>query len=280
MTSTPDTQRSEWAELGEENREIWNTNAWYWDERMGDGNDFQTELVAPATERLLRLQPDELILEAACGNGAMARRLADLGARVIAFDTAPDMIRRAEARGRGPQDRIDFRVLDAADHEALLGLGEGRFDAVICNMAIMDMAQIDPLFSAIPRLLRKGGRFVFTLCHPCFNSTGISKLLEEQEIEGRLVDSLSVRVHRYKGAGPELGLAMIGQPRPQYYFNRTLEQVCNACFRAGMSIDGLEEPAFETHHRDRLSLSWTSFSLIPPVLAVRARPPTEFADRA
>jgi SAM-dependent methyltransferase len=39
----------------------------------------------------------------------------------------------------------------------------------------MDMAQIDPLFRALARLVRPGGRFVFVLCHPCFNQGGAFK---------------------------------------------------------------------------------------------------------
>ncbi len=38
-------------------------------------------------------------------------------------------------------------------------------------MALMDMADIEPLFSALRELLKPGGRFVFTVCHPAFNST-------------------------------------------------------------------------------------------------------------
>jgi hypothetical protein len=48
-------------DLGQEVRNIWNQNAGFWDDYMGEGNDFYHLLVSPSAERLLELQPDELV---------------------------------------------------------------------------------------------------------------------------------------------------------------------------------------------------------------------------
>lgn len=53
---------------------------------------------------------------------------------------------------------IEYHVLDATDEEGLMALGEGRFDAAVANMALMDITVIKPLFAALHRLLRPGGR--------------------------------------------------------------------------------------------------------------------------
>lgn len=75
---------------------IWNANAAYWDNRMGDtGNDFVNELIRPAVTHLLAPQPSERVLDIACGNGLYPRRLAALGAEVVAFDFAQSMIDHA-----------------------------------------------------------------------------------------------------------------------------------------------------------------------------------------
>ena len=63
----------------------WDRNAAFWDARMGEGNDFVRTLLAPATDRLLELRPGERVLDAACGNGLYARRLAAAGAEVTAL---------------------------------------------------------------------------------------------------------------------------------------------------------------------------------------------------
>ena len=37
-------------------RRVWDCNAGYWDEKMGEGNDFVNILIWPAVERLLKLE--------------------------------------------------------------------------------------------------------------------------------------------------------------------------------------------------------------------------------
>jgi 2-polyprenyl-3-methyl-5-hydroxy-6-metoxy-1,4-benzoquinol methylase len=260
-------------DLNAETRTIWDRNAAFWDERMTDGNDFQKVLVGPATERLLSVRPDELILEIACGNGVMARRLAELGARVVATDFAPDMIERARARG-DLGGSIEYRIVDATKRAELLELGAGRFDGVVCGMALMDMAEIDPLMEAIPALLKPAGRFVFSLTHPCFNSSGCTRMVEETD-DGDIRTVHAVKVWKYRTLGAAKGLAMRGQPVPQYYFNRTLAELFGSCFRAGMVVDGVEEPAFPPRTDSPAFIHWNLFAEIPPVLAVRARPATK-----
>lgn len=252
----------------EETRDAWNENAAYWDETMGEGNDFVNLLEWPAIERLLQLQPGEQVLDAACGNGLTSRRMAALGARVTAFDFAPQMIARAQAHDPG---QIDYRVLDGCDEAALLTLGEGRFDAALCNMALMDMAEIQPLMNAVARLLRPGGRFVYTLMHPCFNGARMDHVAELIEQDSGVEMIYAVKVARYLTPTTEHGRALAAQPSPQLYFFRPLQSLFAAGFAAGLVIDGLEEPAFPPDHpAGRNPLGWSGkFSEIPPVLAVR-----------
>jgi 2-polyprenyl-3-methyl-5-hydroxy-6-metoxy-1,4-benzoquinol methylase len=261
--------------LNDEVREIWNTNAVFWDDKMREGNDFHRLLVGPATERLLQIQPGESVLEIACGNGQLARRLAELGTTVLATDLSATFIERAQTRTAERPDltgKIDFRVVDATDETALLALGEGQFDAIACGMAIMDMVEIDPMLRAVARLLKPEGRFVFTLAHPCFNHSAIRFSMEEEDVAGELVETLAIKVLKYRGVGVTKGLGILGQPRPHYYFQRTLAELFGACFAAGLILDGLEEPAFEpgTAEASR-PFSWVNYSEIPPVLAARLR---------
>jgi 2-polyprenyl-3-methyl-5-hydroxy-6-metoxy-1,4-benzoquinol methylase len=149
-------------------KDAWNRNEEFWNERMGEGNDFFNVLLWPAVEKLLKPQPGERLLDVACGNGLTSRRLATAKARVIAFDVSTAMI--AIAAGHPLPFNIDYRVVNATDREALLGLGAGAFDGALCNMALMDMAEIEPMMTALAMLLKPGGRFVFSVLHPCFNN--------------------------------------------------------------------------------------------------------------
>ncbi len=257
--------------LNQETREAWNENAAFWDQKMGEGNSFQRNLIGPASERLLELKPDEWVLEIACGNGVFARRLAQLGARVVATDFAEKMLERARARPSAYADRIEYRQIDATDEAQLLALGERRFDAAVCNMGIMDMAAIEPLFSALSQLLKPGGRFVFSVAHPCFNTTGCKKVVEEEDREGEIVVTRAIHVSRYRTLRPAQGLAIVGQPKKQYYFDRTLSELFNTCFRAGFVMDALAEPTFPDSVSSNNPISWENFKEIPPVLVVRLR---------
>jgi len=226
----------------DETRETWNVNAAFWDERMGEGNSFVNMLCWPAMQPLLNIQAGQRVLDIACGNGLTSRRLAALGAQVTAFDFAAEMI--ALARQRGDDDRIDYRVIDATNEEALLALGEHTFDAALCNMALFDMADVQPLFRALPRLLKRGGCFVFSIIHPSFNNPHIAKVAEEADIEGNINTTYSIKVYKYKSASAAHGVAMRDQPRAQLYFHRPLEMMLGYGFDNGLVLDARREPAF------------------------------------
>ncbi len=255
-------------------RAAWDANAAFWDERMGEGNTFHRHLVGPAAERLLDLQPGERVVEFACGNGQFSRRMADLGATVVATELSERMVERATARTVGrPEigERITFSQLDATDPAALAALPGAPFDAAVCNMAIMDMVAVEPLFRAMSQLLRPGGRLVFTIMHPVLNNPGgVSLCAEESDVGGDLVTEYSLRVRRYRTTGATRGLAMVGQPVAQWYVHRTLADLLGAAFAAGLVMDGIEEPYLPPDPAAR-TLSWSRFREIPPVLGVRLR---------
>src|SRR5450759_4989842 len=128
-------EMSEEKTIHREVQEIWERNAAFWDEYMGEGGAFQRVLIGPTTDRLLDLKPGERVLDIACGNGAFARRMAALGARVVACDFAPTFIERAQARTTEHADRIEYRVIDTTDAAQLVALRKQSFDAAVCTMA-------------------------------------------------------------------------------------------------------------------------------------------------
>lgn len=260
-------------DIQRETQDIWNQNAAFWDERGGDnGLIMQRTLIAPATERLLDLKPTERVIDIACGNGAFARRMTQLGAQVVACDVAENFIQRARARTTENMDRIEYRIIDATNQTALLALGEQSFDAAVCTMAVMDMPEIDPMFSAVRQLLKPNGRFVFSTVHPCFNSgQGMKRVIEEEDKNGSIVDVYAIKISNYASPTTYKGLGIVGQPVPQYYFHRSISDLFGACFRAGFAIDALEEPTFDATANPNRPFSWENFHEIPPVLIARLR---------
>jgi SAM-dependent methyltransferase len=156
-------------------------------------------------------------------------------------------------------------------HQELLALGaEGSFDVVVSNMAIMDMASIEPMTSASSRLLRPGGRFVFSTLHPAFNSgeTVPTAELVYRDADWRSV--YSVKVSSYGGVAAMKGTAIQGQPVEQWYFHRPLAEILRPFFDHGFVLDGLEEPLLDPSDHTPGSPSHV-FTEIPGVLVARLR---------
>lgn len=254
-------------------RRIWDAKAAYWDERMADGNLFQNELIGPAVDRLLDIQTDQLVLEVGCGNGVASRRLARLGARVVSVDTSVEFLELARKRAPELADRIDYRFVDATDEAGLLALGEGRFNAILANMVLMDMPVIDPLLRAAARLLAPGGRFVFSIQHPAFNSNAVGLTAETRtQADGQELSAHAVKITDYLYVPAGKGTGMPGETVAHWYFHRPLHQLFGAFFAAGFVLDGLEEPGFTSAATDDWRISWLNMPGIPPVLVARFIP--------
>jgi SAM-dependent methyltransferase len=210
------------------------------------------------------------ILDIACGNGLTSRRLAALGAKVIAFDFAENLIEKAKAR-ENPNSHIEYRIIDATNEGQLISLGEGQFDSALSNMALFDMADIETLFRTLPRLLKPNGIFVFSLTHPCFNNSSSVHVMEEFD-DGQIKTVYSVKISRYMTPYHAQGLALRNQPKPQMYFERPLQYYLNLGFQNGFVLDGFEERAFPPDHPQTAPLGWGGkFSEIPPAVIIRLR---------
>ena len=297
---------SDWPELAGEAQKRWNRNAAFWDDYMGEqSNDFHNLLVRPAMERLLAVEPGDSVLDIACGNGNFSRFLAGLGARVTAIDGSSGMIERARARSEGdsegdsegPADgasgndtagdtsdgvsgndtagdaasRIDYRVIDVTDTKALEELGPDTFDAAVSNMAVMDMAEVGPMFGAVHGLLKPGGVFVFSLTHPCFQAPYAVRYAEQVDQDGRMTRKAGIKIERYQTPQPYEGLAIVGQPVPSLIFHRPLSVLLTMCFEAGFVLDGIEERVFDDSVEADRELSWANFRETPPMMALRLR---------
>lgn len=259
-------------------RRVWNSNASYWDARMGEGNEFHLRLLMPVLNRLLRLRVGERVLEIACGNGQLARWMARQGVDVVATDLSDRLIELAKTRTVAERDRIDYRTVDASDEAALRDLGTGRYDAAVCNMALMDMPAIDPLARALPSLLKPGGRFVFSTTHPCLNRADMSRVARWSDEGGVVRETVGMEIHQYLTPRAVQGLAMIGQPLAQTYFERPLSLLLGPFLKAGLLVDALEEPAFPSDSDSSPPspepwFSWSkSLREIPPALVIRMSP--------
>ena len=105
----------------EESKKIWEENAQFWDNAMGDeSNEFHREVVRPKVTELLSPNPADYILDIACGNGNYSSYLAQRGASVVAFDYSKNHAGFAASHHGGVQQCRDcggvvFRLWAVAD---------------------------------------------------------------------------------------------------------------------------------------------------------------------
>jgi SAM-dependent methyltransferase len=238
---------------------------------MGDeGNDWFNHLQWPVLASFLDVQPDSNILDIACGNGLTSRRIAALGANVTAFDFSANLIEKARTRSN-PDDRISYHVVDATKEDQLFALGEHKFDSALSNMALFDMADIETLFQTLPKLLKPNGVFAFSICHPAFNNSSATRLVEEWD-DGKINTRYAVKISRYMTPYHAEGIAIRNQPKPQLYFERPIQYYMNLGFQNGFVVDGFEERAFPPDYAQTNPLGWGgNFSEIPPVLVMRMK---------
>ncbi|KAK0733078.1 S-adenosyl-L-methionine-dependent methyltransferase [Lasiosphaeria miniovina] len=266
----------------------WTAIASYWDATIGaGGNKYWTRLQEPCLTRLLGThlaRPGCRALDLATGNGLCARWLAARGAAaVVATDGSGAMLKLAARRvaedcGLGVDgDKIVLRRLDVtepADFDKLVDdEGSQRFDVVLANMALMDVATLEPLAVALTRLLGPDGVFVATVLHPVFFTSGASRNIDLRfdPATGELGVVRAKVVRDYLFVPPAKGVAFVDQPERQLYFHRPIHELLGVFFRAGLVLDALEEPAFTAaDHEARLESS-ANYTQLPALLAFRMR---------
>jgi SAM-dependent methyltransferase len=111
---------------------------------------------------LLHLSSGRKLLDVACGAGGPALRLASkTGCSVLGVDVHPSAIEAAAALAaeRGLTKAAEFRVADAA---LPLPFPDDSVDAITCIDAINHLPDRKKLLSGWARLLKPGGRLLFT----------------------------------------------------------------------------------------------------------------------
>lgn len=214
-----------------------NLAAWY-DERMSDVGDLwhRTVLDPPLFAQIGAVE-GQRVLDLACGNGHNTRRLARMGAQVTGVDWSSDLIARNQAREEGEPLGI---VYHAADAVRLDMLPDAAFDLVVCQMALMDIADAAAAIREVARVLRPGGRFVALFMHPCFDVPGASGWVVERM---GLSTTVWRKVGRYRE--PFAGQIHVRVEGEIVYVptdHRPLSWYVRALREAGLVLTALEEP--------------------------------------
>jgi SAM-dependent methyltransferase len=166
-----------------------------------EGDDGRRLLLNPAILSLLGDVTGKRVLDAGCGQGYLSRLLAERGAHVVGVDAAQRLVEYAKRLKAERQQGIEYHRRDLSR----LGDVGVPFDSVVANMVLLDIADWRAAMANCVGALRGGGRFIFSLHHPCWPATAtaswssrgaveISEYLNEYEVRGGVGGS--VNYHR------------------------------------------------------------------------------------
>jgi 2-polyprenyl-3-methyl-5-hydroxy-6-metoxy-1,4-benzoquinol methylase len=194
-------------------------------------------------------------LDLACGHGKIARELARRGARVVGADISDVLLDRARAAESEEPLGITYLNEDVTSDLALAG---ETFDAVACNHGMADIDDLDGALGTVARVLRPGGRFAFSLLHPCFPGWDDT------------APSSWPRGGGYHAEG--WWLATNPGIRGRVGSNhRTLSTYLNSVIRHGLTVEEVAEPAPSPRVRARQLAAQPGAGPLPMNLAVRCR---------
>ena len=97
-----------------------------------------------------------VVIDIGCGGGTYTRAWSELGARrVIGVDSSAPLLDAAR-EDHGPVPGVELRQGDAAD----TGLPSGEADVVFERALVHHIADLAPMVTEAPRLLRPGGTYL------------------------------------------------------------------------------------------------------------------------
>ncbi|KYK36328.1 MAG: hypothetical protein AYK19_00880 [Theionarchaea archaeon DG-70-1] len=225
----------------------WDTAAKAWVDFVRTGKDYyRDELNNPAMFELLGDIRDKRILDVGCGEGYNTRIMAKKGAHVTGVDFSKEMIKYA-IQEKKERLRIDYHILNACN---LHIFSDNTFNIVTCFMALQDIEDHHNAVKEVSRVLKKGGRFIFVVPHPCFekrviNGTIIGGWEYTDKGDKSPENALYYKVDKYF----DIHKYTISwdMERLQHHFktttfHRTLTDYADALYNAGLTILRLKEP--------------------------------------
>lgn len=237
---------------------------------VGDGN--QQWIINPALFALAGEVRGQRVLDAACGGGHIARELAQRGAGVTAIDISPRMIEIAKAHPESQALRVQYVVGSVTE---MPEFADGSFDLVVSSMALMNVPEVERAFAEFARVLRGGGRLVFSLPHPCYPRREGSRGVSHEGGDGEwYLDYYQVSDYLNEATEPVPLPDENDELHPVPTIHRTLTSYVGTMVRSGFVLDGLIEPQPPDTSEAKAELGmgwWEANRRIPYYLVVRAR---------
>lgn len=229
------------------NQSEWDSVASHWDMAMQNGDWFQRYIIYPTLLNTLGDLQGKSVLDVGCGNGHLSRYLKKHLATVTGIDRSEEMIKTCKKYCSD----ILFLV-----HDITLGeLSNQKFDYIIFNNSIQDMKDYIAGIKAASLMLKKGGKLIICVKHPCFHPTDTNAgwVVETDNgdtlVTGSGLTSISQLDCHYTGKHFIMDeyLNHCEHVREWYgektvSYSRTVAEYCNTIVQCGLQIVKVEEP--------------------------------------
>jgi SAM-dependent methyltransferase len=247
-------RETHWAEVAD----------WY-DKLVGDdGSDYHQHVVIPGIIRMLdlheksktkneksKITPHPTLLDLACGQGVVSRKLAALGCTVIGLDAAAPLIEAADRRNEVDRLPIRYAVADATKllddaGKPTVDIAPDSLDAITLILAIQNITPLSPVWQGCRTLLKPGGSLIIVMMHPAFRVPKQSDWIWEDRGGGGVGEQGRVIKQYLTSSKVDIqthpGLAAHGKDASSTpHFHRPLQAYVNTLGNAGLLIDHMEE---------------------------------------
>jgi 2-polyprenyl-3-methyl-5-hydroxy-6-metoxy-1,4-benzoquinol methylase len=230
----------------------WNRLAHEWADGYTEYGDLNRQYVIdPVILRMIGRVEGLSVIDAGCGNGYFSRLLAKKGAHVTGVDISSEFIKMARQREKESPLGIKYHL------GSICNLGmchDETFDIAVSNLALMDLPELDKAIEELQRVLKRDGKLVFSIMHPCFASPPVHGWVRMPFDSDRKEDRIYLKVDRYFDKTMEIWRLAKNQP-PLYSFHRTLSEYMKTLLGHGFEIIDFEEPvpsrkASREHYRE------------------------------
>lgn len=131
---------------------------------------------------------NEKILDAACGTGKYTIEFVKAKAVVTGIDFCNEMLDIARKKVPGTKFII-------ADISGRLPFKNSQFDKITCGQTLKHIKNLTPTLKEFNRVLKPGGKFIFSVTHPEMNWDGYDTKVKSR---GKLIERSDIFHHQFK----------------------------------------------------------------------------------
>lgn len=214
----------------------WNKVAPWYGKIVGqDGHYYHEHVVIPGVLRLLNLKNTDTLVDLACGQGVLSRRIPSIQ-KYLGLDLAKELIKEAKDRNR--ERNHEFLVCDLNN---VLRERAEKFDKATIILALQNIEQTENVIKNAATYLKTGGQLLIVLNHPCFRiprQSGWSideKSKQQQRFINRYLSTLKIPIDMNPGQKEEQVKNMT------WSFHHSLQDYSQMLYQNDFKIEKIEE---------------------------------------